>query len=307
MTRPIAQPVAQISRPGMSRSGPGFPEIRTRKDSVPLRPSRISARQLDRIACDLTDLDRDVLSFASAYRLATGKQLVRRFWVGEDDERDRQARVGRRALKRLADWQVLDPLPGRARGGVRGGSDTLIYSVGLAGVRLRARQGLTQKRLGTPSDRHIAHTLTTAEAAVRLFEADRAGAVECIEIQAEPECWRPFLGAMGARLILKPDLYLRVAVPGSAYEYRWLCEVDMATEHKGTLLAKCQRYLAHYRSGTEQHEHGVYPKVLWLVPDERRAAQIEEILGRLPIEARRLFTVCEFDDAAQFLAAEARS
>jgi hypothetical protein len=37
-----------------------------------------------------------------------------------------------------------------------------------------------------------------------------------------------------------------------------------------------------------------------VVPDERRSAQIEEVLGRLPIEARRLFTVCEFDDAAQF-------
>lgn len=307
MSRPVARPIAQISRPGKSRSGPGFPDIRTRKDSASLRPSRISAGQLDRIASDLTDLDRDVLSFVSAYRLATGKQLVRRFWAGEDGAHDRQARVGRRALKRLADWRVIDPLPGRARGGVRGGSDTHIYSVGGVGVRLLARRGLTQKRLGAPSDRLIAHTLTTGEVAIRLFEADRAGAVESIEVQAEPECWRPFLGAMGARLILKPDLYLRVAVPGSAYEYRWLCEVDMATEHKATLLAKCQRYLAHYRSGTEQHEHGVYPKVLWVVPDEQRAAQIEEILGRLPIEARRLFTVCQFDDAAQFLAAEARS
>lgn len=304
MSRPVARSIARATAPGLSRSGPGFPAVRTRKDPASLRPSRISARQLDRIASDLTDLDRDVLAFVSAFRLSTSKQLVRRFW---SDKGDRQVRVGRRALRRLCDWRVLDPLPGRARGGVRGGSDTLIYRVGVAGVRLLAQRGLTQKRLGAPSDRHIAHTLTTAEVAIRLYEADRTGDVECIEIQAEPECWRPFLGPMGARLVLKPDLYLRVAAPGSAYEYRFLCEVDMATEHKATLLAKCQRYLAHYRSGREQREHGVYPKVLWVVPDEHRANQIEEVLQELPLEARRLFTVCPFDDAAQFLASEARS
>jgi hypothetical protein len=307
MTRPIARPVARTSAHGMSRSGPGFPQVRTRKDSASLCPSRISARQLDRIASDLTDLDHEVLSFVRAYRLATSKQLVRRFWMSDTGNHDRQARVGRRALKRLADWRLLDPLPGRARGGMRGGSDTLIYSIGVAGVRLLARRGFTQKRLGAPGDRQIAHTLTICEVAVRLHEADHAGAVECIEIQAEPECWRPFLGLMGARRVLKPDLYLRVAAPGSAYEYRWLCEVDMATEHKGTLLAKCQRYLAHFRSGAEQREHGVYPKVLWVVPDTRRAAEIEQVLGRLPIEGRRLFTVREFDDAAEFLTTEARS
>jgi hypothetical protein len=306
MTRPMARPVARASTPGMSRSGPGFPAVRTREDCALLRPSRISARQLDHISSDLTDLDMNVLVFVSAYRLATSKQLVRRFWLDGSGEPDPKARVGRRALKRLCDWRILDPLPGRARGGVRGGSDTLIYRVGVAGVRLLARRGLTQKRLGAPSDRHIAHTLTTAEVAIRLFEADRAGAVECIEVQAEPECWRAFLGPMGARLVLKPDLYLRVAAPGSVYEYRFFCEVDMATEHKATLLAKCQRYLAHYRAGSEQREHGVYPKVLWVVPDEHRAVQIEEVLQALPLEARRLFTVCPFDDATQFLAAEAR-
>lgn len=115
------------------------------------------------------------------------------------------------------------------------------------------------------------------------------------------------MGAMAVRLTCKPDLFVRVAAVGSAYEYRWMVEVDMATESGATIHAKAARYLAHYRSGREQHEHGVYPRVLWAVPDGRRAEQIEGVLRRLPTEAQRLFSVCLLDEAVGFLAREARS
>ncbi|HEY7831902.1 MAG TPA: replication-relaxation family protein [Solirubrobacteraceae bacterium] len=291
----------------MSRSGPGFPLVRTPKDSPPTRLSRVSAARLERLAADLGEQDASVLAFIAAARLATGTQLVRRFWLKEGGNPDRQARNGRRALKRLSDWRVLDPLPGRGRGGTRGGSDTIIYSVGAAGARLLARRGLDRRRLGTPGDRHISHTLTITELLVRLHEAEATGVLECIEAQTEPECWRAFLGAMGARLTLKPDLLLRVAAPGSDFETRWAVEMDMATESPSTIRAKAQRYLEHYRSGREQQEHGVYPKVLWVVPDARRAEQIMGVLARLPAPAERLFSVCQFHDTTALLITEARS
>ena len=305
MTRPMARPIAQIATLGTARAGAAFPEISVRKDCAPARPSRISARQLDRIATEVSDLDLEVLAFVSTYRLVTGKQLVRRFWLAANANEDRRARVGRRALKRLSDWRILDPLPGRARGGVRGGSDTLIYSVGVAGAKLLARQGLVSKRLGRPGQRLTAHTLTVCELAVRLHEA--RAAIECIEIQAEPSCWFSFLGPMLAALWTKPDLYLRVGLPGGEWESRWFCELDLGSENKGTLLAKSRRYLEHYRSGSFQREHGTYPKVLWIVPDGRRATQLKEILRQLPSDAGRLFAVCRFDEAIDFLVAETRS
>jgi hypothetical protein len=305
VSRPTARPIAQVSRPRKPRSGPGFPKIATRTDPPPARSSRISARQLERIAAGLNRRDRDVLAFVGAYRLVTGRQLVRRFWPEEDGDGDRQGRAGRRALKRLADWRVLDPLPGRGRGGTRGGSDSLIYALGVAGVRLLTLAGPARRRLGAPGDQHIAHTLAVAELAVRVFEADRAGEVECVEMQAEPECWRAFLGAMGSRIVVKPDLYLRVAAPGSVYEYRWFCEVDMATQRPSALLAKSRCYVSYRRSGGEQREHGVFPRVLWLVPDEHRALQIEGVLSELPLADRRLFTIWQFDDAAQYVSLEA--
>jgi hypothetical protein len=304
--RPVARPIAQAPTRQTVRSGPGFPTTSARKDCALLRPPRISARQLDHISASLSDLDRQILVFVGIWRLATGKQLVRRFWPAADErERERRARVGRRALKRLADWRVLDPLPGRARGGVRGGSDSLIYSVGVAGARLLSRDGHAPRRLGAPGHRHIAHTLTICEVAIRVFEAERAGTLECSEVQAEPACWRPFLGPVGARLTLKPDLYLRVAIPGSPFEYRWHVEIDMGSEHAATLLAKCQRYLAHYRSGTEQRERGAASRVLWVVPDSRRAGELEQVLATLPLADRRLFAVCEFAEADRFLTTEA--
>ncbi len=136
-------------------------------------------------------------------------------------------------------------------------------------------------------------------------EAARRGELDIIEVQSEPDCWREFLGGFGGRLTLTPDLFVRVGV--GALEDRWQIEVDLATEASGTLLTKLNRYLAHYRSGSEQHHHGVYPRVLWGVPDAHRLEQVREVLRRLPTEAGRLFTVCVLDEVVAHLAMEARS
>ena len=77
----------------------------------------------------------------------------------------------------------------------------------------------------------------------------------------------------------------------------------MATEASATIRSKALRHLAYYRSASEP----VHPRVLWAVPDERRAEQVTNALSRLPAEARRLFTVCLMDAAVGLLAAEARS
>ena len=102
--------------------------------------------------------------------------------------------------------------------------------------------------------------------------------------------------------MLKPDLFVRVGA-GSVSEDRWLIEVDLATEASATIRAKTLRHLAYYRSGSEP----VHPRVLWAVPDLRRAEQIAEVLRRLPTPAERLFAICLLDEAVAFLAAEARS
>ncbi|MGH2911016.1 MAG: replication-relaxation family protein [Solirubrobacteraceae bacterium] len=242
-----------------------------------------------------------MLNFVSEHRLASGKQLVRQFW--RTSNRDAAAaRAGRRALKRLAAWRILDPLPNRTIGGVHGGSNTLIYGVGVTGARLLAKRGLVQKRLATPGDRYVKHTLAATELVVGLHEADREGVLELIQVQPEPACWRAFLGSGAVRMIVKPDLFVRVGA-GSISEDRWQIEVDLATEARMTIRLKAQRHLAYYRSARET----VHPRVLWAVPDQRRAEQITEALRHLPAPAQRLFAVCLLDEVVEFLAQEARS
>jgi hypothetical protein len=304
VSSPVARPIASREAHEKPKPGGGLSAIRTANDSPLGHPLRLSATRLETISARLVEGDWQVLNFVSECRLASGKQLVRRFWLTSDREAA-AARAGRRKLKQLADWRVLDPLPTRAIGGLHGGSDTIIYGVGVAGVKLLVRRGLAQKRLGTPGERYIRHTLACTELLVRLSEAADRGELDVISAEGEPACWRGFIGAGGARLMLKPDLFLRVGV--GALEDRWMIEVDLSTEASGTLQAKLKHYLAHYRSGSEQREHGVYPRVLWAVPDARRAAQLADVLERLPAEARRLFAVCLLDKTVAFLAMEARA
>jgi hypothetical protein len=263
--------------------------------------SRISRRRLDQIDRDLLDLDRDVLLFVQSLRLVSGNQLRRRFWPGDESA----ARAARRALSRLVSWRVLDRTSGR-RGGVRAGSDGFVYLVGAAGHRLLSRIGFDGKRAGVPGDRYVAHTLAISEAVVLLHEAQAAGALDLIEVQTEPICWRPFLGLMGASVLLKPDLYLRLGA-GRVDEDRWYCEVDMSTEAVGTITAKLKRYSQHFRSGEEQRREGVYPRVIWAVPDVRRARVLSDAIERLDSETKQLHVVTTHEALVPLLTSEAHA
>jgi hypothetical protein len=301
---PLARPLASSAAPWNPAAGAESEEIRTPNHSpYPCSFSRISSARLDIIASKLTSTDRAVLGLVARVRLCSGGQLERLFWSeGDPGSRGRQAR---RALRQLTEWRVLDRQP-RSIGGRRAGSQGFIYNLGTSGVRLLEREtGVRVRRLGVPGDRFTAHVLSCTELVVRMQEADRRGELEVIEIQGEPECWRGFLAGFGARCVLKPDLFVRVGA--GALEDRWFLEVDLATEARGTLTAKLKRYLAHHRSGSEQREHGVYPRVLWAVPTDRRASQLAEVLTGLPDEAGRLVTVCLLDEVTQRLGAEANS
>lgn len=302
MSRPIARPGTSTRATVNPASGAGFPPISTPKGPVPRQSLYLTSSRLYAISQELNQRDLDVLRFTHDSRFVSGAQLIRAFWMSADQDSN-QARAGRRTLKRLVDWQVLGRLPRRI-GGRRTGSDGFVYHVGRAGVRLLSARGIHGPRVEVPGTLHLLHTLASTELVLQLREAERAGHLELIQAQQEPACWRAFPGPMGARRVLKPDLFLRIGA--GQLEDRWMIEIDLASEAGRTIAQKATTYLEHYRSGREQHTHGTYPRVLWLAPDQHRASQIQHVLDTKP-DASRLCTVCLFNDATNLLASEARA
>jgi hypothetical protein len=130
--------------------------------------------------------------------------------------------------------------------------------------------------------------------------AERAGTFERMTFTAEPACWRTFFGPGGGRLTLKPDAYVRLQL--GRYEDHWFVEVDRSTESRSTLARKADSYRAYWQSGTEQARTGVFPRVIFLVPDDARREVITEVLSRQPAEVWPLFVVARADEAATRLA-----
>jgi hypothetical protein len=134
---------------------------------------------------------------------------------------------------------------------------------------------------------------------VRLELAGHAGQLQLNHFTTEPACWRYFFAPGGGRLVLKPDALVRIQL--GRYTDHWWIEADRSTESRTTLARKCQIYRRYWQAGTEQARTGVFPMVLWLVPDERRLAVLVDVIGRQPADAWPLFSVALFDNAVERL------
>jgi Replication-relaxation len=128
-----------------------------------------------------------------------------------------------------------------------------------------------------------------------LIEGDRAGRFELLELKPEPTCWRSYGGIGVQRAVLKPDSFVRLGL--GPYEDSYFIEVDRGTEGSRALEAQMRAYGDYHRSGAEQAAHGVFPKVLWLVPDRRRLAVVTDAVAAQPRAARGLFAAALFTEA----------
>ncbi|QKV91648.1 replication-relaxation family protein [Streptomyces sp. NA02950] len=209
-----------------------------------------------------------------------------------------------RVLTRLESRHLITRMHRRI-GGVRAGSSGIVWQLGASGERLlRTRHGdPTRRRYSEPSPSFIAHTLAAADLAIRLYELARQGEIELLRLEAEPECWRTFLSAHGARQWLKPDLFAITA--GGDFEHHWFIEADNATEHAPVIVRKALQYQHYANAGIHQQEHGLFPAVTWVVPDEKRQAAIRAALDTEPklrdLVAAGLFHVVTTDEFPAFI------
>jgi hypothetical protein len=238
---------------------------------------RMGHRMLDNIRDCLSDRDLAVIRSAAELRLVSAIQLERlHFRPSQGGSPATAARTCRRTLSRLADLGLLSRLDRRV-GGIRAGSASFVYSPGALGYRVVDPS--KRHRLREPSHWFVDHTLAIAELYVRLVEAERVKRFDILEIATEPSCWRQFSAPYAGTVDLKPDLFVSLGV--GDFEHRWFIEIDMGTEHAPTLQRKAGIYLNYLRSGQEQAEHAVFPRVAWQVPHAARRQQVQAALQEL--------------------------
>ncbi len=119
--------------------------------------------------------------------------------------------------------------------------------------------------------------LAVVDTAVALIEQANASRFELLELDLEPACWRTFISGSIAPITLKPDLF--VVTADAETETHSFVEVDLGTEHLPAVLRKCRNYQRYHDTGNEQHAHGLFPAVVWIVPDPIRAKRIREGLA----------------------------
>lgn len=239
----------------------------------------ISARRLGELEASLDDLDLEIVRTVARFRVMSSRHLRALFFT--DGSTQAMARAANRRLARLSELGLLSRLPQRV-GGVRAGSDGVVFAVGVAGQRVLAGSSPTRRprRPHPPGARYLAHTLAVADLYVTLTIEARNGRCELLVFEPEPACWREYPGVYGSLSMLKPDAAVRLLV--GEFELAWLIEIDLATEALPTIERKARRHLDYHRSGTEQRTHGISPRVLWLAPTRQRLEALELALRRLP-------------------------
>jgi hypothetical protein len=94
--------------------------------------------------------------------------------------------------------------------------------------------------------------------------------LELLALESEPRSWRRLADGDW----LKPDLHVVIGLGEDALHS--FVELDQGTEHTPAVLRKLREYQRAYQG--EISGDTVFPRVVWLVPDESRAAQLRRLL-----------------------------
>jgi hypothetical protein len=231
-------------------------------------------------------------------KLMSGAQIQTvHFSLDDHATNDAAARACRRVLRRLTSERLLVRLERRI-GGIRGGSAGFVYAASPLGHRILERDG-ARRRFREPSATFVHHTLSISQLVVDLIELQRAKKLDILRLEPEPRCWRTLTSPAGVQT-LRPDLFVSLGV--GEYEHHWFIEMDLGTETVARRLVKCKQYDAYYRTGREQADHGLFPKVLWIVPRQSLADDLQRAVQNTRNLDTELFEVTTNADALGLLA-----
>lgn len=257
--------------------------------------ARLQRGRAARLRRHLNQRELAVLGSLDKLRLLTTSHVQRLHLT--DGPSGSNLRRAQYLLRRLHSLNLVVRLP-RVVGGRKAGSAGVVYGLsGLGMSVLRSPDDAPQprRRIWDARPYFQDHMLALSDLYVALNERQRERPdTELLSFAAEPAAWRHFTGAGGELVILKPDAAVQIGL-GDLILSAFI-EIDLGTETLPTIRRKCERYIAYWRSGVEQHHHGVFPLVVWLVPDERRKANVRRVLDQLSPDAVGLFTVALLED-----------
>ncbi|MCP2290945.1 replication-relaxation family protein [Nocardia amikacinitolerans] len=259
-------------------------------------------RQMEVLRQQLSDRDIHIVEDIERFRLLTTSQIRRLYFTTGHQTVAAGTRACTRVLQRLHGHGLISALTRRV-GGVRQGSDSLTWQLAATGDRFlrHLHHRPYRRRYREPSLMFIKHTLAVANLGVLLREAGRRGSIELVDLTVEGRAHRSFVGAGGAKETLKPDLHAVTATDD--FEQHWMIEADCGTEHDPHLGRKLTAYHRYYNTGRYQAEHGLFPSVLWVVPDCARADRLRELMSATETPAN-LFQICTYAEFADFVVAK---
>ena len=257
-------------------------------------PTIAAARFSSLVPAPIHPMQARLLALVAAHRFATTTQLAR-LTALEYASSASALRQTQRHLANLAQQRLLTSLERRV-GGWQGGSAVTIWAATTRGQRLVAAEGEEVPRRQRPrevSTTFLDHLLAITEVRTSIEEAVRQEADTEATVALEPECWRTALSPSGQVQVLRPDLAVTITSP--AYEDRYLIEVDRATENPGRVIATCWRYQEHQAASSQASDGGVFPLVVWLVPNDRRRHRLERAIAHSTGLLRELFRVIRLE------------
>ena len=303
MTYPLAYPTAWLNPTDSTCKSRHLVQLVATTSSAlmgdsmraPLRAGRAAARRCRR---RLSERDLAVLTSLRRFRYMTAPQIEELHFFGHAT-RLTAARTCRRVLERMTRVGLLWRLERRI-GGIRAGSASFVYALAPLGQRIIDPNGEARLRYAEPSDEFLEHTLAIAQLAVDLHRLSRTtDDVDLIAVDPEPDCWRRLtVGLEGVR-ILKPDLSVSLRV--GEFDYHWFVEVDLSTHSAATVVRKCRLYHSYWQNGVEQDRSGLFPRILFVTPSQRRASLIERSIWSARNLNLDLFALTTSDQALKWL------
>jgi hypothetical protein len=267
---------------------------------------RISKTKLAKYIRNLSENDRAILHSIEICKFLKTEQISR-LHFRENVSKIASLRATTRTLAKLRKCGLIEHLKRRI-GGVRAGSTSYIWTLKEAGVQLlemsaiveKSKQNIykksgeivpkkSRKRVYEPTLFFLKHTLEIAELYTFLRTKTNLQNAEF-----EPKCWREYSADYGINYTLKPDLY--AVTQADNFEDYWFFEVDRDTEAPTRILKKCGVYGKYYITGAEQKRTGVFPKVVWIVPDLKRKETLKRHISEKISELETLFVVVAFEE-----------